>query len=73
VFGSFGPAALGTVRAKTGNLTNVAALAGITEDTSGHLLAFAFMTDQIQHASQLTAAASAIDAMATTLAGCGCR
>jgi D-alanyl-D-alanine carboxypeptidase/D-alanyl-D-alanine-endopeptidase (penicillin-binding protein 4) len=73
VFGSFGPAALGTVRAKTGNLTNVAALAGITEDTSGHLLAFAFMTDQIQHASQLTAAASAIDTMATTLAGCGCR
>jgi D-alanyl-D-alanine carboxypeptidase len=73
VFGRFGPAALGMVRAKTGNLTNVAALAGITEDASGHLLAFAFMTDQIQHASQLTAAASTIDAMATTLAGCGCR
>ena len=72
VFGSFGPAALGVVRAKTGNLTNVASLAGITDDAGGHLLAFAFMTDQIGKA-QLNAAAQAIDAMATTLAGCGCR
>ncbi len=73
VFGSFGPAALGMVRAKTGNLNKVAALAGITDDASGHLLAFAFMSDQVPQASQLTAAARAIDAMATTLAGCGCR
>jgi D-alanyl-D-alanine carboxypeptidase len=73
VVGSFGPAALGMVRAKTGNLTNVASLAGITDDAGGHLLAFAFMTDHIAKASELTAAAKAIDAMATTLAGCGCR
>jgi serine-type D-Ala-D-Ala carboxypeptidase/endopeptidase (penicillin-binding protein 4) len=73
VFGSFGPAALGVVRAKTGNLTNLASLAGITDDASGHLLAFAFMTDQIPRAGQLTAAAAVIDKMATTLAGCGCR
>jgi serine-type D-Ala-D-Ala carboxypeptidase/endopeptidase (penicillin-binding protein 4) len=73
VFGSFGPAALGMVRAKTGNLANVASLTGITDDASGSLLAFAFMTDQIQRASQLTAAAAAIDGMATRLAGCGCR
>jgi D-alanyl-D-alanine carboxypeptidase len=73
VFGSFGPQALGMVRAKTGNLTKVASLTGITDDASGHLLAFAFMTDQIRKASQLTAAASEIDAMATALAGCGCR
>jgi D-alanyl-D-alanine carboxypeptidase/D-alanyl-D-alanine-endopeptidase (penicillin-binding protein 4) len=72
VFGSFGPQALGMVRAKTGNLSKVASLTGITDDASGHLLAFAFMTDQIRRASQLTAAASAIDAMATALAGCGC-
>ena len=72
-FGSFGPAALGVVRAKTGNLSNVASLAGITDDASGHLLAFAFMTDQIRRASQLTAAARVIDTMATTLASCGCR
>jgi D-alanyl-D-alanine carboxypeptidase/D-alanyl-D-alanine-endopeptidase (penicillin-binding protein 4) len=73
VFGSFGPAALGMVRAKTGNLSQVASLAGITDDGSGHLLAFAFMTDRIQRASELTAAARVIDAMATRLAGCGCR
>jgi D-alanyl-D-alanine carboxypeptidase/D-alanyl-D-alanine-endopeptidase (penicillin-binding protein 4) len=73
VFGSFGPAALGMVRAKTGNLTKVASLAGITDDAGGHLLAFAFMSDRIGKASELTAAARAIDAMATTLAGCGCR
>ncbi len=71
--GSFGSAALGMVRAKTGNLSNVASLAGITDDASGHLLAFAFMADKIPRASQLVAAARAIDAMATTLAGCGCR
>ena len=73
VFGGFGPAALGTVRAKTGNLSKVASLAGITDDAGGHLLAFAFMADQIKRASQLGAAAAAIDAMATVLAGCGCR
>ena len=73
VFGSFGPAALGMVRAKTGNLSKVVSLAGITDDASGHLLAFAFMADRIPRASQLTAAARTIDAMATTLAGCGCR
>ena len=63
----------GMVRAKTGNLSKVASLAGITDDASGHLLAFAFMADRIQRASQLTAAARTIDEMATTLAGCGCR
>jgi serine-type D-Ala-D-Ala carboxypeptidase/endopeptidase (penicillin-binding protein 4) len=73
VFGSFGSAALGMVRAKTGNLSQVASLTGITDDASGHLLAFAFMADKIPRASQLTVAARAIDAMATTLAGCGCR
>jgi D-alanyl-D-alanine carboxypeptidase/D-alanyl-D-alanine-endopeptidase (penicillin-binding protein 4) len=72
VFGSFGPAALGMVRAKTGNLTKVASLAGLTDDSDGHLLAFAFMTDRIGKAG-LTAAARVIDSLATTLAGCGCR
>ncbi len=69
VFGGFGPAALGMVRAKTGNLTKVASLAGIIDDASGQLLAFAFMADQIPKGSQLPAAAGGIDAMATTLAG----
>jgi D-alanyl-D-alanine carboxypeptidase/D-alanyl-D-alanine-endopeptidase (penicillin-binding protein 4) len=73
VFGSFGPQALGMVRAKTGNLAKVASLAGIAADASGQVLAFAFMADQIPKGSQLPAAAAAIDAMATALAGCGCR
>jgi serine-type D-Ala-D-Ala carboxypeptidase/endopeptidase (penicillin-binding protein 4) len=73
VFGSFGPQALGVVRAKTGNLNKVASLAGLVDDASGRVLAFAFMADQIPKASMLPAAASTIDAMATALAGCGCR
>ena len=73
VFGGFGPPALGMVRAKTGNLSKVASLSGITTDASGHVLAFAFMADQIARSSQLASAAGTIDAMATALAGCGCR
>jgi D-alanyl-D-alanine carboxypeptidase/D-alanyl-D-alanine-endopeptidase (penicillin-binding protein 4) len=73
VFGGFGPQALGMVRAKTGNLSKVASLAGIATDASGRVLAFAFMADRIPKGSQLPAAATAIDAMATGLAGCGCR
>src|SRR5262245_23895080 len=73
VFGRFGRPALGRVQAKTGNLSKVASLSGITTDASGHVLAFAFMADQIARDSQLVSAADAIDAMATALAGCGCR
>jgi D-alanyl-D-alanine carboxypeptidase/D-alanyl-D-alanine-endopeptidase (penicillin-binding protein 4) len=73
VFGSgFGPAALGVVRAKTGNLARVASLAGFVDDASGHLLAFALMADRLR-AGQLLGAAAAMDAMATALARCGCR
>jgi D-alanyl-D-alanine carboxypeptidase/D-alanyl-D-alanine-endopeptidase (penicillin-binding protein 4) len=72
VFGNFGPAALGMVQAKTGNLTRVVSLAGIVSDADGRLLAFAFMADQLPR-GQLVHAAGVIDAMATTLAGCGCR
>jgi len=73
VFGSFGPSALGVVRAKTGNLNKVASLSGIIDDASGQVLAFAFMADHIPKGSLLPGAAAAIDAMATALAGCGCR
>lgn len=72
VFGNFGPAALGMVRAKTGNLTTVVSLAGIVSDANGRLLAFAFMADKLP-AGGLVHAAGVIDAMATALAGCGCR
>jgi serine-type D-Ala-D-Ala carboxypeptidase/endopeptidase (penicillin-binding protein 4) len=72
VFGSFGRPALGMIRAKTGNLSTVASLAGIATDAGGRLLVFAFMADRFR-ARQLASAARVIDAMATTLARCGCR
>jgi D-alanyl-D-alanine carboxypeptidase/D-alanyl-D-alanine-endopeptidase (penicillin-binding protein 4) len=72
VFGHFRAPALGMVQAKTGNLDTVAALAGLAYDQQGQVLAFAFMADQVSPAS-LPQAAADIDAMATALAGCGCR
>ena len=47
VFGLGGPAGLGVVRAKTGNLSTVAALAGTAYARNGQLLAFAVMADKI--------------------------
>jgi serine-type D-Ala-D-Ala carboxypeptidase/endopeptidase (penicillin-binding protein 4) len=73
VFSGIGGAARGSVRAKTGNLGTVAALAGLVYDRSGAVLAFAFMADQVPSAGLLTQAADAIDAAAAALAGCGCR
>jgi serine-type D-Ala-D-Ala carboxypeptidase/endopeptidase (penicillin-binding protein 4) len=72
VFAGIGGAALGSVRAKTGNLGTVASLAGLVYDKSGGVLVFAFMADQVPSAGMLHAAASAIDAAASALAGCGC-
>src|SRR5215470_1840276 len=46
-FGPFGRTALGTVRAKTGNLSHVATLAGVAYTASGQMLAFAFMGNGI--------------------------
>ena len=73
VFSGIGAAALGSVRAKTGNLGTVATLAGLVYDKSGSVLVFAIMADQIPTGGQLTGAASAIDSAAEALAGCGCR
>lgn len=72
VFGPGGPAGLGVVRAKTGNLSTVAALAGVAYARNGQLLAFAVMADQIPAAS-LSQAATAMVTFAGVLAGCGCR
>lgn len=71
-FGEIGGAALGVVRAKTGNLATVATLAGLAYDRSGDLLLFAIMAPQVPSADQLKPAANAIDAAAAGLAECGC-
>jgi D-alanyl-D-alanine carboxypeptidase len=71
-FGDAGPAALGVVRAKTGNLLTVAALAGIAYARNGQLLEFAFMADRLPQGG-LAAAGTDMAGLATALAGCGCR
>jgi len=72
VFAAVGRAGLGVVRAKTGNLTSVAVLAGIAYARDGQLLAFAVMADRLP-AGQLAAAGADMARLATILAGCGCR
>jgi D-alanyl-D-alanine carboxypeptidase len=73
VFAGISGAALGSVRAKTGNLGTVTSLAGLVYDRSGGVLVFALMADQVPSAGMLREAANAIDAAAAALAGCGCR
>jgi serine-type D-Ala-D-Ala carboxypeptidase/endopeptidase (penicillin-binding protein 4) len=72
VFGGAGGAARGVVRAKTGNLSTVATLAGLVNDKAGALLLFAIMAPRVPSAGQLPEAAAAIDSAAAGLAGCGC-
>ncbi len=72
VFGPGGSAGLGLVRAKTGNLSTVAAIAGIAYASDGQLLAFAFMADHLP-AKGLSVAGTAMAGLTSTLAGCGCR
>jgi serine-type D-Ala-D-Ala carboxypeptidase/endopeptidase (penicillin-binding protein 4) len=67
-----GGAARGVVRAKTGNLSTVATLAGLAYAKDGTLLLFAIMAPQVPGAGQLQAAADAIDTAAAGLATCGC-
>jgi D-alanyl-D-alanine carboxypeptidase/D-alanyl-D-alanine-endopeptidase (penicillin-binding protein 4) len=61
--------AAGFVRAKTGTLTGVNALAGTVVDRSGRVLAFAFMASGTTDPG---AAQDALDKAATALASCGC-
>jgi serine-type D-Ala-D-Ala carboxypeptidase/endopeptidase (penicillin-binding protein 4) len=72
VFGTGAPAGYGMVRAKTGNLLTVAALAGIAYDKDGQLLVFAVMADKLSK-NGLGAAAPAMVSMSNALAACGCR
>lgn len=64
--------AAGGVRAKTGTLSGVAALAGVVRDVDGRLLAFALLADRVP-AGGTTGAEAALDAVATALGRCGCR
>jgi D-alanyl-D-alanine carboxypeptidase/D-alanyl-D-alanine-endopeptidase (penicillin-binding protein 4) len=60
----------GAIRAKTGTLLGVHALAGTVVTTDGRLLAFAVVADG---SSDEAAAENALDDFASTLAACGCR
>jgi D-alanyl-D-alanine carboxypeptidase/D-alanyl-D-alanine-endopeptidase (penicillin-binding protein 4) len=60
----------GTVRAKTGTLLGVHALAGTVVTADGRLLAFAVVADA---SGSDAVAEGALDNVAAALAGCGCR
>ena len=70
-FGAATPAAAGrgVVRAKTGTLTGVSSLAGITTDADGRLLVFALMSNDVIPA----VVRPRLDAIAARLSRCGCR
>jgi D-alanyl-D-alanine carboxypeptidase/D-alanyl-D-alanine-endopeptidase (penicillin-binding protein 4) len=61
--------AAGVVRAKTGTLSGVNALAGVVVDRSGRLLIFAFLAS---HARFPGLTVPELDRLATQLAACGC-
>ncbi|SCK45384.1 D-alanyl-D-alanine carboxypeptidase / D-alanyl-D-alanine-endopeptidase (penicillin-binding protein 4) [Streptomyces sp. WMMB 714] len=68
--GDSGKAGAGLVRAKTGTLTGVNALAGSVVDADGRLLLFAFMASGTKDGK---AAQKTLDELASALANCGCR
>jgi serine-type D-Ala-D-Ala carboxypeptidase/endopeptidase (penicillin-binding protein 4) len=61
----------GTVRAKTGTLSEVVALSGTLVDGSGDLLIFAFIANDVPSSAKQGAAA--LDEVVKALAQCGCR
>jgi D-alanyl-D-alanine carboxypeptidase/D-alanyl-D-alanine-endopeptidase (penicillin-binding protein 4) len=68
-FTSDAPGGLGHVRAKTGWLNGTSALAGLVTTASGRLLIFAALAP----APERGPGEAAVDRIAATLAGCGCR
>ncbi|MGK5443785.1 D-alanyl-D-alanine carboxypeptidase/D-alanyl-D-alanine endopeptidase [Micromonospora sp. URMC 105] len=65
-------AGAGVVRAKTGTLTGVHALAGLVTTAEGRLLTFAVLTDRAP-AGDPDVTRQALDRIGGALAGCGCR
>ncbi|MEU9338442.1 D-alanyl-D-alanine carboxypeptidase/D-alanyl-D-alanine-endopeptidase [Streptomyces sp. NPDC048290] len=66
----YGDGAAGVVRAKTGTLTGVNTLSGTAVTPSGRVLAFAFLASDTTDPG---AAQTALDGMASAVAGCACR
>lgn len=62
----------GVVRAKTGTLDGVAALAGIVTDVDGQTLVFVLVANRVP-VDGILAADEALDAVAAKIATCGCR
>lgn len=62
--------AVGTVRAKTGTLSDVVALSGTVLDRDGRLLLFSVLANKVP---SVASARNAVDAIAGRLAKCGCR
>lgn len=60
----------GYIRAKTGTLTGVTALAGTVRSEDGRVLTFAFMANGV---SNTTVARQTLDQAASAVAACGCR
>jgi D-alanyl-D-alanine carboxypeptidase/D-alanyl-D-alanine-endopeptidase (penicillin-binding protein 4) len=65
-------AGAGVVRAKTGTLTGVHAIAGLVTTADGRLLTFAVLTDRVP-AGPPDTTRQALDRITAALAGCGCR
>jgi serine-type D-Ala-D-Ala carboxypeptidase/endopeptidase (penicillin-binding protein 4) len=61
----------GWVRAKTGTLTGISALAGLAEDADGVLLAFVIVADRV-NPLDTDEARAALDSAASALAACHC-
>lgn len=70
--GDAGAPAAGAVRAKTGTLDGVSALAGLVRTADGRLLAFDLTADGVPLGANRGAEA-ALDRLAAALAACGCR
>lgn len=70
-FADSAPAGRGRVRAKTGTLTGVSALAGIATDLDGRPMVFVLMADRIAPLDT-TDAREALDTLAAALGACHC-